>query len=497
MQVQKTRVRLRLRQPILAVFILSAFSSLGFAQDSVTRFAGEIRAHIKPINKKPPTVSKVEGSVDVEASHYTTSLPDNQKLDQSYLMTGKVKIHQKSEIFEGHVDALAGKYLNWGGSHFAVQELYGSSQNLLKKTNIAFGRKIEFWSQLDQDWQLGLWEPKYNLDPLRPYNQGLTGLFVKYEDGPWELLALASPVFVPTMGPEIKEKDGSLVSDSRWYRSPSPEGPIMGEKTDIVYSLEIPDIQKLVTNPGYAARARYGKTTDGLWLSANAAYKPINNLALKYDASLAITDSAAEGQVSVSPAVVYHKLMGADIGWNFSKAMISASWLQDRPERYLPENPNSDTDWVLQQPGDMDIYGLHFQSWVDQSYFVDPVVIQLDYLKAYEQETRDQASDGSDRGSLFPSRLNFTNAVSVKAALPFRSSAGTRILTQFGLMREIDQNGGLLSSTVTFYPAQKWAWTLGADVLAVDDPSSENTDTRFFNQFRANDRFYSGVTYAF
>jgi hypothetical protein len=31
----------------------------------------------------------------------------------------------------------------------------------------------------------------------------------------------------------------------------------------------------------------------------------------------------------------------------------------------------------------------------------------------------------------------------------------------------------------------------------VDDDSATNRDTRFLNQFRANDRYYGGISYVF
>jgi hypothetical protein len=50
---------------------------------------------------------------------------------------------------------------------------------------------------------------------------------------------------------------------------------------------------------------------------------------------------------------------------------------------------------------------------------------------------------------------------------------------------------------VTFFPVQALGLTVGADVLGVDDTSADNTDGRFLNEFRANDRVYAGLNYVF
>jgi hypothetical protein len=64
-------------------------------------------------------------------------------------------------------------------------------------------------------------------------------------------------------------------------------------------------------------------------------------------------------------------------------------------------------------------------------------------------------------------------------------------------LREFDQKGTLINSEFTYYPQTSIALILGADIIGVDDSSETNKDGRFLNQFRANDRFYGGMSYVF
>lgn len=453
----------------------------------------------KRLTSQSASSNHVGAQVKMEVSHYTSSFTDNPKLDNSQLVIAELNFAHRDSIANSNAHFYTGQYVDWGGSFFAVEELSIQRVYWGEEDTITFGRHREFWSEIDQNWQLGVWEPKFNLDPLRPLPQGLTGIFVNLKTSNWDFVGFASPIFIPTMDPEIREKNGSLVSDSRWFRSPAPSGPVLGKETKLMYSIEIPDRGKLIQNPGSGMRLRWGKSDDGPWVSANAAYKPINSLALKYDANLAVTSSTTEGQVVVSPAVIYHRLTGIDAGYDVklgkNKNKFSVSYLIDRPVSTHATNEDYTTDWVQQQPGNMDIYGAHWQSFWDLGGS-DPIMFQLDYLHVDEVATQDRAADGEDRGSLFPWRLNYSQAVSAKLGVP-GNIRSTRVLSQFQVLREMDQKGLLVSSEVAFYPARHWGFSVGADIIGVDNPSEQNTDIRFFNQFRANDRVYSGLIYVY
>ncbi|MBX2994748.1 MAG: hypothetical protein KF681_07995 [Bdellovibrionaceae bacterium] len=448
-----------------------------------------------------PSKAQAAGAVRYEFTQYATPSPDNPKLNQSQLMAADLALDYKTSSTTSRLDFTGGKYLDLNNSYFSVQELYTSARFRGDALTVSAGRKIEFWSQVDNDWQLGLWEPKYNIDALRPVNQGLTGLFVSSRYKDVEVLAYVSPIFVPTINPDISEKDGSLRSDSRWYKTPSDTGSVLNRDTKLAYSISMPELNKLVSNPGAGMRLRYGGHEPGPWASANFARKPINSLFIKYDYNLALQATGSQAEVDVSPTVSYHRLYGADAGWLFERSMLSVSFLTDEPETEKPENDKdalgeNTTDWIKQEPGRLKIYAVHSQTQVDVPGFVEPVTLALDYLKADEEETRDIDETGEVRGSLFPYRLNYTNAAS------FRVGASTRLygrplLTSLRYIREFDQQGSLYSLMGQYLPARDWTLTVGVDLLGPDDGSETNTDKRFLNQFRANDRVYGGLSYVF
>ena len=125
---------------------------------------------------------------------------------------------------------------------------------LSDNSNISLGRKKYDWTELDRVWSLGLWQPRYAIDALRPEDQGLTGLFYDYKTENFQFLAFASGLFIPTMGPEVREEDGAIKADNRWYRPPSRQSG----KISISYKLNIGDQMELASQESYALKTRIG-----------------------------------------------------------------------------------------------------------------------------------------------------------------------------------------------------------------------------------------------
>jgi hypothetical protein len=129
-------------------------------------------------------------------------------------------------------------------------------------------------------------------------------------------------------------------------------------------------------------------------------------------------------------------------------------------------------------------------------FTIEPWGVYLDYLKVFETPTLDYDSSGIDQGSLFPNRTNFTNALSFKV-VGTGSVTGKKTMASLKWLRDFDQLGSVYSFEGVLYPTKSWAVSMGVDVLGPDNTSDGNSDARFINQFRANDRVYGGVSYVF
>jgi hypothetical protein len=475
-----------------SAFSLSVWVSQGQAANSSEEGVSTFQMQAPKEAPKSSYHWRTGGDLDVEATQYQSSIPDKPQLDHSLLVKAHLKPELSTDRSHSVFDFTAQKYTDWGLSDYSVRELYWSLGWRDEKSHFSLGRKIEFWSQVDHDWQLGMWQPKSVLDSLRPEEQGLTGVFYQHKEGRFEWLGLVSPIFIPTMGPEVKEEGGNIVSDSRWYRSPSPTFIIFNQKRRVVYSLNVPDYRELVFKPGFGTRLSYGRESGGFWASANLGYKPMNTLLVKYDKKLALSEEGEDtGSAPLFPAVAYHGLWGGDVGYRFQNAMIAFSYLEDRPFNKNPEDP-----YIVQYANPMKSYSVHADSDMKVPGFLNPVNLMAGYLRIDGGDYKDYDHDEQYQGAVFNQRFNFYNAALLQAQ--FTSSiARKKTVSRLSYMREFEQKGMIASASVDVYPIQTMALTLGADVLGVDDSGPDNHDPGFLNEFRANDRVYAGISYVF
>lgn len=490
MQVQ-ARTGLSLNKICFICSVVSAVFSIQALAQSSSAISVFGPASSLPANRPQGTV--YNSNVRVEAMSYPTAIPESPQLSRSLLTSVDFKMAKDTENSQSKMDVSGGLYEGAGGSFLAVREIYTSGIFNQGTTVGSVGRKVEHWSQLDNDWQLGFWQPKFNLDSLRPQDQGLTGFFFKQTYNEAEVLLFASPIFIPTMGPEIKEKNGSLVSESRWYRTPSNSFALRGQQTRLVYALDVPDYRELVLKPAWGTRISLGNLKHGLFASLNYGYKPINSLLLKYKTSLFLPEEDPQtGEVLIRPAVGYHEISGMDVGYGFGPGKIVLSYLQDRPNQQLPSD-----NWVQQQPNAMKGFGVHMDSDVRVPGFFSPVNLTAGYLRISGATIQDYDAEGNEQGAIFDTRTNFTNAAMFKALMT-TMVAKKRLDTQLKYTREFDQVGSIINAELNYFPTNQFALILGADALGPDKVNSQNDrDTRFLNQYRSNDRVYGGLNYAF
>jgi hypothetical protein len=484
-------IRSYVRVVILTIGFLGFFFSSAWAGEGGPALS---TIELKVPEQKVSTEYKKEasGNLDIVGESYPSPVPEDPKLSQGLLVRAHIKPQLKTENTQSLMDLTVQRYTNWGSSGYSVKELYWSKIWRDGRSQFTLGRKNEFWSQVDLDWKLGLWQPNSTLDSLRPEEQGLTGIFYRHQEGKFEFLSVLSPMFVPTMGPQIREENGNIVADSRWYRSPSPNFLIFNQQRRVVYQLNTPDLMDLVKRPGFGIRWSYGKDEPGSWISASLGYKPINSLLVKYDRKLLLSEEGQDtGTAPVFPAVSYHSIWGTDVGYRWGQNAVSFSYLEDEPVNTTPDDP-----YIVQFVNPMRSYSVHAETKIPMIGLENPLQISLGYLKIDGGDYHDVDSEGHPQGAVFNQRFNFYNAALLSAQYE-TVFFHKKTLSKLSYMREFDQKGMIATAALDFYPTASWAVTLGADILGVDDSSANNLDTGFLNQFRANDRFYAGMSYVF
>lgn len=471
---------------------------------TVTTFAANQRANLKNLRSsttstvsalavstmETPELSRpaqVFGQIRMETMQYFTPIPEQPQLTYSQFLSARLSGLKETSWIDLAADVSGGTFFARGQSHYVVHEAYiATPGNTDLKAYL--GRKKKDWSEMDRRWDLGMWQPTFAIDALRPEDQGLAGLFLDYDRPNFEFLVFATPIFIPNMGPDIREEGGGLVSSSRWYRAPSRDYDFNNRINTIQYSLDVPETTKLVQNPGGGLMTRLGNKDRGPWAVASYGYTPVNELILKRQNFKDISQDNVD--VTVSPDVTYHHIYSADVGYSFANLKASVSYLTDRPQEKRP-----DVDWSIQRVEALEAYSTALEFSLDD-IFNKTLAFQVDYLKVNGGGITDILADGSaDDFTLFDQRLKFTNALSFRVEGQLASFWRRPFVTRFKYLYDYDQKGSILNTEFLYYPSQRWAMIVGGDVLGVQDEDS--TSARFINQYRANDRVYGGLTYVF
>lgn len=471
----------------LTVYLLASLAfAKAYADDNTGTSVLQLPKLAPEATLEEPAKHHASGQLRLEGMKYFTELPDNPKLTYSQFLSGQLSYVGETSWLENAADVSAGTFFSMNQSHLVVHELYTSPRT--EGFRVYVGRKKNVWSEADHDWNLGVWQPYYELDALRPEEQGLTGVFVDVNRKDWQVMAMVTPIFIPSLAADVREEDGGLVADSRWYHAPSREAEVINDKpTPITYQLSIPETAKLAAHGGAAMMGRIGNKEKGFWAVASGGYAPVNQLLLKRNVKYQINEDVG---VIVSPDVTYHSVYSADVGYTHGNVRATASYIQDTPQEKLP-----DQDWAIQK-----LYGIRAYSanldWTIPKFLSRSILMGLGYLRVDGGNIQDIGADGKpDDINLYDQRMKFTNAMKVKVQGELLRIYRRPLVTKFAYLYDTDQKGSMVNTEFLFYPSQAWALVMGADFLGVDDENYRPTG--FLNQYRANDRVYGGMTYVF
>lgn len=474
------------------------------------------RSQWAPESTKTPAAKKnLSAYAKFESILYPTVLPGQEALGQSHMMeagaTGAYNLYpiQDTGAFNLDFQMAAGRSLNLNYSYVSVDQFaLGWKMNRPSlAAAVQLGRRLQHWNEADETWNLGLWQPTYATDSIRVHQQGLMGAHVALASNFVQVEAYGSPMFIPSISPDLADRDGEITSQSRWFRSIPTSLEFNGRPLQLYYRLSIPEIRRLVGQASAGAQVRLGRVDRGPWLRVAAGDKPMNSLFFKYDANVRARESGAKSEVELVPVVHRHKILSADLGWQFEnrtdskgdeiKTAVTLSMMQEQVVLGANENVTlveggAASDYYQQTPRPAKAASL---VWDQPLRFpwLGPVQGQFSYLKVDVEPTRDLDSQGQVMTSLLPHRFNFTNAVSLVG----RARLSDRWATRLKYLRDFDQQGSLWSFAFEYQSLDHWVVTVGGDTLGPDDKSQGNVDTRFLNYYRQNDRVYGGLSYVF
>lgn len=363
---------------------------------------------------------------------------------------------------------------------------------------VSAGRRLETWSQLDRNWDLGLWEPLNRFDALRPIDQGLTGVFIEAGTGDFKLVAFASPIYVPEQSGNFSLQNGRFKSASPWFTEPTDRLILFSETTQVQYDIITPSTGSVISHSSGGILLRYGSLQDGFYTQASYMFKPRNQLSTPFEGSLNLTDTSSFAFVQVNPQVIYHQLAGAELGYNSltqdgDRAFgLGVSALVD-----LPTNEFAGPNLTYQE--------------LDPMLFLSPKVsigfdvgrTDFEFAVSYLQATGGgftMKGPFASEKAIFGSRVPFKEALAVDGRMAVGKGRRSTFTLGGRWLEELSENGSMLQADASLDfsmngQSQDWRLSLMGDVLGSRLPSNENQG--YVSRYRGNDRWISQIRFIF
>lgn len=280
--------------------------------------------------------------------------------------------------------------------YFSFKEL-SLSLPLSSYTKLSLGVKNQNWSEADRYWNLGLWQPRYIVDPFRPSQMGLPGIYVDWEGAVFFTLFL-SYITLPDIIIYPDLVNGRILSSNPFFVS-----PVVTSAGATAPSWKIKELQKfdwsLFLKPMFGFQVKHKLPHSEL--SVAYAYKTINQLqysVLLEKISLSELTEDTKGNVAISDLrydMGYHHLSTIEIKVNPVDSMsFFASAFYEKPVRKALEK-----GWTHDSFESHLTTSLHTR--IQKETPLDRTSFTLGYLKVFESKLR------SDKSNLITEEIEF------------------------------------------------------------------------------------------
>lgn len=238
----------------------------------------------------------------------------------------------------GYVYTKDRKSLTFEGDELFLQ----TGPNLLKDHHISLGRKKVQWSMADQEWKMGLWEPRFIWDVVHPKSIGLTGLFYRAEADNWGLLLFATGISPPERGVPVVENNAQISSTDPFW-SDLPNTLVLPNTTlNVKYRIEQPGLAEAILRPGLGLKLNYG-AEHGFWTSVNYGYLPIHQVDIAINGYV---EPSGNYVAEIKPLFQNHHLGMLESGFRSNKW---DAWIAEGIE--IPDQQIVPSYWMYQPRG--------------------------------------------------------------------------------------------------------------------------------------------------
>ena len=355
-----------------------------------------------------------------------------------------------------------------------------SAKNIYYEVNgtdspiISFGRKWMEWSQLDENWGLGVSNPLDSWDRLRSTSQGLTGIFLSHNIENLRLNLFVSYLSIPEISPNVVIENHRFEFYHPQSVSAGPQTfDLLNRSTPLGYNLLIPNLSSIIFRPSVIFSIEPVKKNNPFSGKATFGYLPLNYFPIALQASLAIP--LDQIVVDLRPRVLSHNIYNAEISYQLDKETIfGISELVDQifTESYIP------SDYTTAALG----LTSYFSPWIKLGNF------KFSHLYALGGIGNDTGPYANPIHNLFSSRILYKNATQLQLKID-------EISAKF--LHEFSVNANWVSLDWKHQWGKNFSSVIGGDLISAEKDAAYNGGAEFLSDLRALDRIRVGVSYAF
>lgn len=334
--------------------------------------------------------------------------PGKETLNNGQLH-GRFKLLSQREETRLYLDLGAGGLVGKKAENYFILPQSYISVKSGENFEFTVGRIIKNYSQLDTYWMLGDVMPLFRWDAARVEIQGLPGLFMGYQPNKSIQFDLfASYLYLPSQGPSFSVVDGKLMSGNPWFSRPVDILDLSGVPYDLKYSVNTPDISKIVLKPSFGASLFLQSPDEFFWARMSYFLKQRNEIITPIEGTLNLASHI--GDIQVHPVVADHKLTTMDFGLKGSSWGLTLSALYESNVKF-----SVDPSWIL-YPHYSDQYKLGMNALYQVTSFH---TLEMGFLRTFNNQVTVQGISGASSVDAYSFRNQYDNVVDLRLTSVF------------------------------------------------------------------------------
>ena len=374
--------------------------------------------------------------------------------------------------------------------NFSVPEAY--IQFNKEKSISTFGRRLINWDEQERFWLLGKMNGLQGFKLLEEKEEGIVGYHFDYRlNSNLKISVVFSYLHVPVLNPGIDvDSDGKITSTSEWYRRPPTETFIAGQKKEIYYEINEPDISDVILKKTIGANITYNWMRGGEYageLSFYAIYKPENNLRINADASF--DTSLNKVRVVADPVVNHHLVFGPQLKQKFEHFDFVTGIQYSDPNAKLGEDFNAIDPVKLNENGknfESEFFTIE-PNYDREIYYYGTINYQNKNFTAKLSTIHNLTNIARGNDDFFSDTVKWRHALGAQFTYEFFNS----VSFLFDMKHDITRGDNILRMEAYYYFAKDFGLKLGTELLLAPK------DNSYWSAYRANDTAYLDIGYHF